>query len=340
MTLVVGITQQSQQKAEDYAKQAKEESDLLVTNIFYSGDPLTVTYTDGRDPEDLTGFFWPKNENGNWARSVNDYTKSRELYEWGYGFNEGGPFQFMFYMQYDVPTLAKMFGTANGIEDSKLALESQLDKFFTSKSDGLGGRYGTIHEADEQQHIGLGQFGINNQPSFGYAYEYNYTDSPWKAQCILRNAMDPNRVDTYYDYDCFGEGKSAGVSTKRGQEIYSLFGTGPQGWLGDEDTGSVSAWYASSAIGLHPVPGTDKIDFGSPIFNKVKISIPAYDEQPAKELTIDAKDNSQQNIYVNAISLNGEQLDLAENNYTINQSQLYKDSNTATLVFSMSKDHS
>ncbi|MCL9779924.1 glycoside hydrolase family 92 protein [Vibrio sp. S4M6] len=314
------------------AQLAKQESQKLITNIFNSNDAYEVKYPDG-STETLKGLFLPKDSSGNWV-------KQGDLYDWGYGFNEGGPFQFMFYMQYDVPALAQMFASANGIQDPKMALEKQLDKFFTSISDGKKGRYGDqIHEAKEQQHIGLGQFGINNQPSFGYTYLYNYTNTPWKAQCILRNAMDPNRAQSGViesNYACF-EDKPLGTSSN-GDEIYSLFGEGAKGWLGDEDTGSLSAWYASSAIGLHPVPGTDRVDFGSPIFNQITINVPAYDQQPAKELIIDAKNNSEQNIYVNKVLLNGQDLDLASSNYSISQHELTKNTQTL-LTFEMSKTH-
>ncbi len=256
------------------------------------------------------------------------------LYTWRYGYNEGSAWQFMFYMQYDVPGLAAMFARANPGLTPKQALERQLDLFFTSTSESSEGGYGfpPIHEAEELEHIGLGQYGFNDQPSWGYVYEYNYTDVPWKTQCIVRNILDPNRPETHQDYLCF-DGKSGGTSGSL--PVYVLFGDQVQGLLGDEDTGSMSAWLVNSAMGLHPVSGTEQILFGSPLFNEIRIRVPAYDGHKRRKLTIKAPKNNRDNIYVSRIKLNGKPLDLPANNYGITHSELFERRNS-TLVFEMS----
>ncbi len=54
-------------------------------------------------------------------------------------------------------------------------------------------------------------------------------------------------------------------------------------------------------LGFYPVtPGTDQYVFGSPLFNKVTL-----DFGKSKRLVIDAPANSDENIYVKKIKLNG-----------------------------------
>ena len=52
-----------------------------------------------------------------------------------------------------------------------------------------------------------------------------------------------------------------------------MFGNQPDGLLGDEDNGAMSSWYLFSSMGLFPVPGTDQLIIGSPIFTSVTINI-------------------------------------------------------------------
>ncbi|WP_267897751.1 glycoside hydrolase domain-containing protein [Dongshaea marina] len=145
--------------------------------------------------------------------------------------------------------------------------------------------------------------------------------------------MDPNRALTYSDYHCFGD-KPAGTSP--GKAVHPLFANAPDGLSGDEDNGSMSAWYLNSAMGFHPLPGTSRIEFGSPLFNKMVIRVPAYRDQPARSLVISAPNNSQSNIYVKSISLNGKPLNkLAASNYGMDQNQLFANSNHAVLKFDM-----
>jgi len=74
------------------------------------------------------------------------------------------------------------------------------------------------------------------------------------------------------------------------------------GICGDEDEGEMSAWYVFSAMGFYPVaPGRPVYDLGSPVFEKVTIKVGEN-----KTFTIEAKDVSSQNKYIQAAWLNGE----------------------------------
>jgi len=86
------------------------------------------------------------------------------------------------------------------------------------------------------------------------------------------------------------------------------YGTGVKGYVGNEDEGQMSAWYVLASIGLHPInPGDNKYQITSPVFSKITITLdPNY--YSGKTFTIIAHDNSDENIYIQSIKLNGQEL--------------------------------
>lgn len=118
----------------------------------------------------------------------------------------------------------------------------------------------------------IGQYAHGNEPSHHTAYLYNFAGQPWKTQKLVRQIMD---------------------------EFYS---DRPDGLIGNEDCGQMSAWYVFSAMGFYPVtPGTDQYVIGSPLFDKVIIHLPN-----GKDFTIIAANNSKHNRYIQSARVNGE----------------------------------
>ena len=114
-----------------------------------------------------------------------------------------------------------------------------------------------------------------NQPIQHMTYLYNYAGEPWKTQYWVRKVMD------------------------------KLYTPNPDGYCGDEDNGQTSAWYVFSAMGFYPVcPGQDMYVFGSPIFDKVTVSLPN-----GNTLTIKSENNNKNNVYIQDLSFNGKQWD-------------------------------
>jgi len=75
-----------------------------------------------------------------------------------------------------------------------------------------------------------------------------------------------------------------------------------KGLVGNEDVGQMSAWYVLAALGLHPVcPGLPEYEITSPLFTKAVINLPN-----GKTFTVEAPDNSQENIYIGSMTLNGQ----------------------------------
>ena len=80
---------------------------------------------------------------------------------------------------------------------------------------------------------------------------------------------------------------------------------GPEYFSGDEDNGSMAAWYLLSAMGLYQlVPGSLVYSIGSPMFRHVKVTLDS-----GNILHIKAPANSEANVYVASVSWNGARLD-------------------------------
>jgi putative alpha-1,2-mannosidase len=75
----------------------------------------------------------------------------------------------------------------------------------------------------------------------------------------------------------------------------------PDGYCGDEDNGQTSAWYVFSALGFYPVcPASTEYVLGSPLFDRATIHL-----ENGGHIVIDAKENSDSNVYINKMKLNG-----------------------------------
>ena len=58
--------------------------------------------------------------------------------------------------------------------------------------------------------------------------------------------------------------------------LLTLYDTSPDGYPGNDDLGTLSAWYVFGALGLYPeVPGVGLLAIGSPLFARAEIRLPA-----------------------------------------------------------------
>jgi predicted alpha-1,2-mannosidase len=80
------------------------------------------------------------------------------------------------------------------------------------------------------------------------------------------------------------------------------FRDGPDGLPGNDDCGTMSAFYIFSALGFFPQAGSDRYVLGSPVFDRVTLHL------PNGELVITAANNGPDHVYVQAATLNGEPL--------------------------------
>lgn len=84
------------------------------------------------------------------------------------------------------------------------------------------------------------------------------------------------------------------------------YGDGPDGLAGNDDAGTLSAWYVFAALGLFPIAGTDEYLIGSPRFTRATLHLAGGD------LVIDAPATSEKAIYVDAATLGGAPLTAAK----------------------------
>lgn len=108
---------------------------------------------------------------------------------------------------------------------------------------------------------------------------------------------------TSYIYSVVGENaKTERLVRKIMSEMYH---TGTDGLCGNEDCGQMSAWYVFSAMGFYPFnPADGKYYFGSPVLDRVSITLPG-----SKIFTIEALNNSETNIHISSVELNGVVID-------------------------------
>ena len=81
------------------------------------------------------------------------------------------------------------------------------------------------------------------------------------------------------------------------------FDTGLDGLDGNDDGGTLSAWYVFSAMGFYPIAGTDRYWIGSPCIDGASITL-----GNGKTLTVRVNDQGKDNVYVQSVSLNGQKL--------------------------------
>ena len=141
---------------------------------------------------------------------------------------------------------------------------------------GMGGRDSTIAKldtffsqlnADETKPYAW----MGNEPSLGSPWAYLAAGEPWREQAVVRTVMTTLYMDT------------------------------PDGIPGNDDLGTMSAWYVWSAIGLYPqFPAVRELDIGAPLFSHVVIHAPN-----GPTITIDAPAASATTPYVSALRVNG-----------------------------------
>ncbi len=81
---------------------------------------------------------------------------------------------------------------------------------------------------------------------------------------------------------------------------------GPDGLAGNDDGGTLSAWYVFSALGLYPLPGSDRYLLGAPRFPRATVAV------KGGVFTIEALEVSEKKPYVAKVELDGKALSAPE----------------------------
>jgi predicted alpha-1,2-mannosidase len=123
------------------------------------------------------------------------------------------------------------------LHGGKIKLEAKLDSLFHTSSKTTGREQSDITGL-------IGQYAHGNEPSHHMAYLYNFVGKPHKTQEILNKIMN------------------------------NFYKNSPDGLIGNEDCGQMSAWYVFTALGFYPVcPGSTDYIIGKPFFNSAEINL-------------------------------------------------------------------
>lgn len=121
----------------------------------------------------------------------------------------------------------------------------------------------------------IGWYAHGNEPSHHIAYLYDYAGAPWKTQQRLKQIMD------------------------------SQYGITPDGLVGNDDLGQMSAWYIFTALGFYPVtPASDEYAIGRPFVPKAVLHLPN-----GHTFTVVAEHLDGAHPYVGSITLDGRPLE-------------------------------
>lgn len=154
--------------------------------------------------------------------------------DWGFDFCESSAWQNNLNIFHDVEGFTDLFG-------SKQELENRLDYLFSTEPSYTVGRYGfEIHEMTEYTRFkDLGHFAISNQPSFNMPIWYLLIGREDKFKCVINKTM-------------------------------KYFTNQANGYPGDEDNGSLAAWYILINLGIYPFcPVDGMIEFESQFNYKI-----------------------------------------------------------------------
>ena len=116
----------------------------------------------------------------------------------------------------------------------------------------------------------IGQYAHCNEPNHHTIYMYNAVGQPWKTQKWVHTVQK------------------------------SLYLSKPDGMHGNDDIGQMSAWYVLSSLGFYSATHGDGLYYiGTPMFKNTKVN------HPNGTLTIKANNVSDENMYIQSLTLNG-----------------------------------
>ena len=179
-------------------------------------------------------------------------------------FHEGGSFQYQWLVPQDPAGLVSLMG-------GRAATEKRLDDFFVYDKllTDPAGTARTDWIASPYDYYAKETYNPNNEPDLLAPYMYLWAGDPAKTATVVRAAM-------------------------------TLFTTGPDGMTGNDDLGTMSAWYVFSSLGLYPtMSGSNFLAVSSPQFPTARV------KTAGGTLSITAPGASDTTRYIQRVRLNG-----------------------------------
>lgn len=164
-------------------------------------------------------------------------------YSWGRDYAECSAIQASLGVLHDISGLSQLMGGKEAFSNYLLKSCQSLPLFETT---GYGYE---IHEMSEMATAPFGQLAISNQPSFHIPYLFRYSNYPQYTSLLIKTLRQ------------------------------KAFRAGWDAYPGDEDNGSLSAWYVWSTLGLYPTcPGKASYDLGIPLFDHLRVYLAEKDQ--------------------------------------------------------------
>jgi predicted alpha-1,2-mannosidase len=149
----------------------------------------------------------------------------------------------------------------------KDALTKKLNDFFTTESKNPNKFLG--------QEAMIGQYAHGNEPGHHILYLYAYANEPKTGQKYIHQVISKFHSNT------------------------------PNGLIGNDDCGQMSAWYILSSLGFYPVnPASNEFVLGAPQLKKTTLHL-----ANGKAFTMEAVNISSENIYHDKVFLNGRRIE-------------------------------
>lgn len=180
----------------------------------------------------FSGFPRPRTDDGQWYVPADDRYSPRSEH----GFHEGTAWQYQWLVPQDLPGLAQaMHGREQALRrlDAFFAYDALLaNPAQAARQAWVVGPYSYYNQY---------RYNPNNEPDLHAPWLYTQLGQPWKTATVVNAAQ-------------------------------RLFTNAPNGVTGNDDLGTMSAWYLFSALGLYPVmPGTGRFVLHTPRFARVDI---------------------------------------------------------------------
>ncbi|WP_406413922.1 GH92 family glycosyl hydrolase [Streptomyces halstedii] len=148
-------------------------------------------------------------------------------------------------------------------------------------AEAMGGRDAAAERLDAFFHKPDGSWSVKggdalrydptNEPGIHTPWLYNALGQPWKTQETVREIVD------------------------------TVYGTGPRGLPGNDDLGTMSAWYVFAALGLFPqTPGSATMLLGAPLFPSAVL-----DRPHGKDIILRAPAADATHSYIDAVRVDG-----------------------------------
>ena len=204
-------------------------------------------------------------------------------YSWGRDYAECSAIQAGLGVLHDISGLSQLMGGEEAFSDYLLKACQSLPLFETT---GYGYE---IHEMSEMATAPFGQLAISNQPSFHIPYLFRYSNYPQYTSLLIKTLRQ------------------------------KAFRAGLDAYPGDEDNGSLSAWYVWSALGLYPTcPGKASYDLGIPLFDHLRV----YLAEKEQWLDIHAHQNHEHFHFVQDCHLDGQEVQSIDHQDLLNAQSL------------------